>query len=68
MIDPEAPQATAAPSTDRPRATTVSGLFLAALRAAPDRTVLAMEQASLTYDQASDWSKTLARYLTEKQP
>ncbi len=65
MIDPEAAQATA-PSTGRPQATTVSALFLAALRAAPGRAFLAMEQASLTYTQAADWSKALAGGLAAR--
>jgi crotonobetaine/carnitine-CoA ligase len=66
LIDPEAAQAAAAPSTGRPRATTVSALFLAALRAAPGRAFLAMEQTTLTYAQAAEWSKALAGGLAAR--
>ena len=64
MIDPEARR----PPLRRrpPAATTVSALFRAALRAAPDTTVLAMEQATLTYAQAADWSKALAGGLAAR--
>lgn len=45
---------------------TVSSLFRDALRAAPGRTFLAMEQASLTFAQAADWSKAVAGGLAER--
>ena len=45
---------------------TVSSLFLGALRAAPDQTFLAMEQATLSYAETADWSKALASGLVEK--
>ena len=45
MADP-AGRLTPAPPTARTRATTVSALFLAALRIAPDKTFLAMEAAT----------------------
>ena len=42
------------------------GLFLDALRAAPDRAFLAMEQGTLTYSQAADWSKAVASGLAAR--
>jgi crotonobetaine/carnitine-CoA ligase len=63
MIDREAPRVAAAPSTGRPRATTVSALFRAAVRTAPGRAFLAMEQATLTYAHAADWSQAVAAGL-----
>jgi crotonobetaine/carnitine-CoA ligase len=44
----------------------VSSLFLDALRAVPGRPFLAMEQASLTFAQAADWSKALAGGLADR--
>ena len=44
----------------------MSALFLAALRAAPDTTFLAMEQDTLTYAQAADWSGALAGGLAAR--
>ena len=57
--------ATAFPA-GRPKAATVSAQFLAALRAAPGQAFLAMEQATLTYAQAADWSQTLAGGLAAR--
>ena len=66
MIDPGAPPTAVAPTTARSKAVTVSGLFLDALRAAPGRAFLAMEQGTLTYAQAADWSKALASGLAAR--
>jgi carnitine-CoA ligase len=49
-----------------PRATTVSGLFRAALEAAPGTNFLAMEQGSLSYAEAADWSAALAGGLVAR--
>jgi crotonobetaine/carnitine-CoA ligase len=42
---------------------TVSGLFRAALASAADRRFLAMEQGTLSYAQAADWSRAVASGL-----
>jgi crotonobetaine/carnitine-CoA ligase len=59
-------RATPAAPTLHPEATTVSGLFRAALLAAPGRAFLAMEQGTLTYAQAADWSMALASGLAAR--
>ena len=66
MADPAERVTAAAPPMARMRAATVSALFLAALRATPDRTFLAMEQATLSYAQAAEWSKALAGGLATR--
>jgi acyl-CoA synthetase (AMP-forming)/AMP-acid ligase II len=63
MVDPGTPPTAAEPTTARPNAVTVRGLFLDALRTAPARAFLAMEQGTLTYAQAADWSKAVASGL-----
>jgi crotonobetaine/carnitine-CoA ligase len=54
------------PPSSRAGAATVSGLFRAALQAAPGRAFLAMEQGTLTYAQAADWSGALAGGLAAR--
>ncbi len=66
MVDPGTPPAAAQPTTARPNALTVRGLFLDALRTAPARAFLAMEQGTLTYSQAADWSKAVASGLAAR--
>ena len=50
----------------RERPVTVSSLFLDALRAVPGRAFLAMEQATLSFAEAADWSKALAGGLADR--
>ncbi|HEV8306087.1 MAG TPA: AMP-binding protein [Methylomirabilota bacterium] len=45
-------------------ADTVSALFRAALGRGPEKPFLAMEQGTLSYAQAADWSRTVASGLT----
>lgn len=64
MPDPDTSRAAVAPPPARPR--TVSAVFRAALAAAPGKTALAMEQASLTYAELADWSAALAGGLAAR--
>jgi carnitine-CoA ligase len=66
MSDEAARVTAAARPRAHPKAATVSTLFRAALRTAPDRAFLAMEQGTLTYAQAADWSQALAGGLAAR--
>jgi carnitine-CoA ligase len=66
MAHPEAPRTAPGPAVVHPPGATVSALFQAALRRAPDRRFLAMEHGSLTYAQAADWSGAVAGALAAR--